>query len=505
MFCRSVLASVAALQFSDGRAGFSRRVLTLQTSPRAGDPDASLRTDLIGNSAEHRIIRGQAISWALQMSMDAVNAVLDKNDPEGLLRANDAEVAAASDTVSQWVDACLVPHPDGPDTEVDEFALSQMFESYLGWCKYAGVQYAMQRQNFMGQLRRVLGPARCLPRRKESRAEARADGRSEEQRLNLPRLDVGFMLRAGVLLNHNGGHGDRSTFNRLALGSGGLAALGQLPTGMRPAALRPASASQGASGEASSPHLETPATPPDRYETTPPVSGPSGPSLRADSVPVSGQPESLATQSTTALLEVGEDRSQGSPSYSVMEEQKAVQEWTVCVSPRGKEIEADSPETGLPPVPDPSTNVVAAVAGRPELEANAARSNLTTFRPGDRIHVAHPRLPIGRLHAAVVTGTLNASVKFDPPLEGLLADTGDPDAGEWAPPVPIASASSARCLPQLGTLEKTGTAARPSTATEPSWGPLDQDGLNAFLAELDEQDAFIAQGLQSYRFQEAAA
>lgn len=144
-------------------------------------------------------------------------------------------------------------------------------------------------------------------------------------------------------------------------------------------------------------------------------------------------------------------------------------------------------------------------APAPEIEPNSARSNLATFRPGDRIHVAHPRLPIGRLHAAVVTGTLNASVKFNPPLEGLLADTGDPDAGEWAPPVPIASASSARCLPQLGTLEKTGTAARPSTATEPSWEPLDQDGLNAFLAELAEQGAFIAQGLQSYRFQEAAA
>lgn len=142
---------------------------------------------------------------------------------------------------------------------------------------------------------------------------------------------------------------------------------------------------------------------------------------------------------------------------------------------------------------------------RPDLEAAAARSNLTTFRPGDRIHVAHSRLPIGRLHAAVVTGMLNASVKFEPPLEGLLADPLDPGAGEWAPPVPITSASSARCLPQLGTPEKTGSNARPSTAPEPSWEPLDQDGLNAFLAELDEQDAFIAQGLQSYRFQEAAA
>jgi hypothetical protein len=247
MFARCLLASVKPLQFPDGRDGFLRRVRTLITLPRTGTPDPTLRADLVGSTEVHRRIRGEAVSWALAMPLEEVEAVLDGNDPEGLLRETAAEAAAASDTVSQWADECLIPHPLGPDREVDAETWAQMFEAYVGWCRYSGVQYAMQRSNFMGQLRTVLGPKRCLHRRKESRAEARARGGSGKgDRRHLHRFDAGFTLRPGVLrglpegpnlhggINAGQGVPDRFSFDRLAIGTGGLKLIEALPQATHP-------------------------------------------------------------------------------------------------------------------------------------------------------------------------------------------------------------------------------------------------------------------------------
>ncbi|MEO1003130.1 MAG: hypothetical protein AAFX65_08480 [Cyanobacteria bacterium J06638_7] len=112
MYSRCILASVAPLQFGDSLDGFQRRVLTLHTLPRSGDPDPTLQSDLICS----RQARSEAVSWALSMPPDEVNAVLDKDDPEGLLRQGEAEAAAAGDSVSQWADACLEPHASGHGT-----------------------------------------------------------------------------------------------------------------------------------------------------------------------------------------------------------------------------------------------------------------------------------------------------------------------------------------------------------------------------------------------------
>lgn len=235
MYARCIIGSIAPLQFGDSRDGFLRRVLTLQTLPRSCDPDPTLRDRLIGNTQEHRQIRSEAASWALGMFLEVVEAVLDKSDPEGLLRQGEEEAAAAGDPVSLWADVCLEPHHLGANAQVNDFDLDQMYESYLGWCHYAGVQHAKQRNNFLGHLRRILGPSRCLPRHKESREEARSAGRSVTQRQNRPRFDAGFALRAGVLLpSVTGGPGDRSNFNRLALGSGALEAIRSLSPALRP-------------------------------------------------------------------------------------------------------------------------------------------------------------------------------------------------------------------------------------------------------------------------------
>ncbi|MCP9891944.1 hypothetical protein KBY57_12905 [Cyanobium sp. Aljojuca 7D2] len=172
----------------------------------------------------------------------------------------------------------------------------------------------------------------------------------------------------------------------------------------------------------------------------------------------------------------------------------------------------------------------AAAAGRPELEANAARSNLTEFEPGDRVYVAHQLLPFGRLHQAVVSKVINAEVHFDPRFEGLLNDPQDPGAGGWMPPAPLRQASSSSCLPELGAaagitikqFERDGqqlrrlsyrqihadgsetTVAREIPVPKAGYEPVDEDGLDTFLAELQQQDICIAKGLQDYRFSEAA-
>jgi len=100
-----------------------------------------------------------------------------------------------------------------------------------------------------------------------------------------------------------------------------------------------------------------------------------------------------------------------------------------------------------------TTNTPSPVLSQPEQAANAARSNLTSFKPGETVFIAHQRMTPGRLHQATVTRTTNASVSFEPPIppEALLVDPTDPDQGHLQLPQPLASSSSTDCTPQLGT------------------------------------------------------
>jgi putative DNA primase/helicase len=230
LFARVVVGSIGPLQLGDGADGFLRRVLTLQTLPRQGEPDPTLRAALIGTTPRHQQLRGELCAWALAMAAEDVERILSRDDTEGLLRAG-AEVAAkGSDTVTLFIDEALIPHPLGPNAVVADYDLGQMFEAYLGWCRCSNVQHGMQKANFIGALRQALGPARCLPR---------ANGPRGQQRVKLPRFDAGFTLRPGLLgspdPDFNPSHiGDRTTFDRLKLGSGGLEAIADLPPARRP-------------------------------------------------------------------------------------------------------------------------------------------------------------------------------------------------------------------------------------------------------------------------------
>ena len=227
MHCRFILGSVRPLEFRDGRDGYLRRTITIKTLPRSGSPDATLREQLNPTGPRFDQIRAEAISWALAMPLDEVNAVLDSNDPEGLLRDAAQEAAVASDLVSLWADQCLEPAAS-PHLPLLDDDWNVFFACFLGWAAYINARRTNRRDNFKGQLRRVLGPARCLERRRKTIAELKLD----DSVIHWPAFDAGFRLRREVMslgvlapTEHD--------FRAEGLSSGGLEAIAQLPPAER--------------------------------------------------------------------------------------------------------------------------------------------------------------------------------------------------------------------------------------------------------------------------------
>lgn len=223
--CRFLLASTEPFHSSDGTDGFQRRTLTLCTLAREGEQDHRMAADLQLHSERYARIRGEAVSWALAMPIDEVVAILDGHDPDGLLEVSADEVALASDSVSLWADACLVPAtgPQGPDTVVTDHDWSAMFEVFKAFCNINRLP-ALPLPNFQGQVRRVLGPKRCLQRAKEKTSASSATEPS--RRRNLPRLDAGFMLRPRL-------GREMKDVKRHEFAHGGLKALAALPQARR--------------------------------------------------------------------------------------------------------------------------------------------------------------------------------------------------------------------------------------------------------------------------------
>jgi phage/plasmid-associated DNA primase len=230
MGVRCIIGSTQPLSLGrDAKTGFARRVLTVRVRDVEGhsEQDPSLKDDLL-RSMRAGQVRSEAASWALAMAEAEVLAVLAKKDPEGLLSdaAEDAEIAG--DSVSQFADQCLIPHPLGPAAQISPADLAAIYEAYCGWCMHSNVGHPMQLSNFQGQLRQTLGGGRCLPRRKESRKDAKAAGRERQW---LPALDAGFALIRGLLPESDL---SRNRFNPAFIASGGLCAIRSQPPFERP-------------------------------------------------------------------------------------------------------------------------------------------------------------------------------------------------------------------------------------------------------------------------------
>jgi phage/plasmid-associated DNA primase len=217
---RTIIASTTQLQLSDGRDGYLTRVLTLPTIPRTGEKDPAIRNALLGDTNAHRELRAHLAGWALAMSLEDVGAVLDRNDPAGILRETAAELSREADPPSQWADLALVPHTCGAQAAVTDQDWQEFFDCYLLWCRRVNNRHEGSRSRFQGQIRTVLGPDRCLPRGKGPRPA----------HLNLPRLDAGFALRQGLVETSMG----EPRINAALLRPGSLEVLAAIPPVERP-------------------------------------------------------------------------------------------------------------------------------------------------------------------------------------------------------------------------------------------------------------------------------
>ena len=230
MHCRFIIGSIQPLELKNGRDGYLRRILMLHTLPRQGEPDHSLQEQLNPEGKRFDQIRAEAISWALTMSNEDLNNVLNGNDPEGLLRDSSKDMAANSDALSQWADQCLMP--SAQNLKVSELDWALMFECYLGWCRYNNSRHTLQRHRFPNALRTVLGPKRCLPRAKQSASDAKANNR---KRQNIPAFDAGFILIPGILSQGKDALSQPTSedFQPTRVSSGGLEKIAMLDQAIR--------------------------------------------------------------------------------------------------------------------------------------------------------------------------------------------------------------------------------------------------------------------------------
>jgi phage/plasmid-associated DNA primase len=194
---RCVLAGVDIPDLGkDSTQGLSQRARYMRTLPRRGEPDATLKDDLIGTTAEHNTIRGQVIGWALAMDREAAIAAL--NDQE--FRHQRIELQAYTDPVSLFIDECLVPS----DQVVTLGMRRLLLAAFKAWCEETNSTLAARsytEQTLINQIRKVL-PVTHRPRRSLTKQECEKRELDYGKRPKLPAVDFGYTVRPGLLKDH---------------------------------------------------------------------------------------------------------------------------------------------------------------------------------------------------------------------------------------------------------------------------------------------------------------
>ena len=226
---RLVLAGVDVPDLGkDSTQGLSQRARYMRTLPRKGEPDPSLKDDLIGTTAEHDTIRGQVIGWALSMDRDAAVAAL--NDPE--FKQQRIEVQAFTDPVSLFIDECFEPRSHIVPVEYRPVLL----KAFHAWCEATGHTIAARsytEHTLISQIRKVM-PATHRPRRSLTKQECADRGIDYSKRPKLPAVDWGYGILPGLLKPHSayGRHKDFELEQSMR-SEGGIAAItanANLPT-----------------------------------------------------------------------------------------------------------------------------------------------------------------------------------------------------------------------------------------------------------------------------------
>jgi hypothetical protein len=191
---RCVLAGVDVPDLGkDSTQGLSQRARYMRTLPRRGEPDASLKDDLIGDTADHATIRGQVIGWALAMDRDDAIAAL--NDPE--FRQQRAELQAFTDPISLFIDECFA-HNDALVPASHRHILLLAFQA---WCEVTNSTLAARsytEHTLINQIRKIL-PVTHRPRRSLTKQECADRGLDCSKRPKLPSADWGYTLRPGIV------------------------------------------------------------------------------------------------------------------------------------------------------------------------------------------------------------------------------------------------------------------------------------------------------------------
>ena len=217
---RLVLAGVDVPDLGkDSTQGLAQRARYLRTLPRKGDPDPTLKEDLIGDTTEHATIRGKVIGWAL--SMDKEHAIAALND-ETFKEAR-VELQAYSDPVSLFIDQCLEPADQlvaVPDRQL-------LHTAFGAWCEVTNSSFARRgytEHTLIGQIRKVL-PATHEPRRSFTAAECEARGLKPKTKS--PAFDWGYKLRDGLVRAHSDiyRHSHDLEMNSSKRGEGGISAI----------------------------------------------------------------------------------------------------------------------------------------------------------------------------------------------------------------------------------------------------------------------------------------
>ena len=191
---RCVLAGVDVPDLGkDSTQGLSQRARYMRTLPRRGEPDPSLKDDLIGDTADHASIRGQVIGWAL--AMDRAEAIATLDDPE--FRQQRVELQAFTDPISLFIDECFV-HNDALVPPSHRHVLLLAFQA---WCEVTNSTLAARsytEHTLINQIRKVLSVTH-RPRRSLTKEECAERGLDYNKRPKLQSADWGYTLRAGIV------------------------------------------------------------------------------------------------------------------------------------------------------------------------------------------------------------------------------------------------------------------------------------------------------------------
>lgn len=155
---RVVVCSSSVPSMDNAGSGMVRRVLPITTKNHRLKSDLlkGLRAETLDAALKAEI--GQLVSWALQMPREEVEAVLQCQDPDGLLSRSRIEVETAMDATRAFIDQCLEP---ATATTVPD--RTELFSAYQLFCRARGFKGVCNETTFTNRIKGVL-PEMWRPR-----------------------------------------------------------------------------------------------------------------------------------------------------------------------------------------------------------------------------------------------------------------------------------------------------------------------------------------------------